>query len=73
MGQSKMWIQQSIKNPGSLRRYVSRKFGRRGFTKKGTIKVSVLRKIARDKNVSSRVRNRARLALTLRKLRKTKK
>lgn len=71
--QRKAWIQQAIKNPGSLRQYVSRKYGRRGFTKKGAIKVSILRRIAKDTRVSNKVRSRARLALTLRRLRRAKR
>jgi len=64
----KRWIQKAIEHPGALTEYVKRRFGRRGFTRKGTIKVSILRKLARDKKVSPTTRRRARLALTLRKL-----
>ena len=59
------WIQKAIKRPGSLRAYVKRRFGRRGFTKKGTIKVSILRKLSKKKGTIGR---KARLALTLRRL-----
>ena len=59
------WIQKAIKHPGSLRAYVKRRFGRRGFTKRGTIKTSILRKLAKRKGTIGR---RARLALTLRRL-----
>jgi len=59
------WIQKAIKHPGALRAYVRRRFGRRGFTKRGTIKVSILRKLAKRKG---RIGRRARLALTLRRL-----
>ena len=61
------WIQEAIKHPGALRAYVKRKYGSRGFTKKGTIKVSILRKLAKKKG---KVGRRARLALTLRRLRR---
>ena len=60
------WIQKAVKKKGALRRTVKRRFGKRGFTKKGTIKVSVLRDLANEKGVTGK---RARLALTLRKLR----
>jgi len=63
----KLWIQRAIEKPGALTRTVKRKYGKKGFTKRGTIKVSVLRKLAKRKGVTGK---RARLALTLRKLRK---
>lgn len=61
------WIQKAIKKPGALRQYVKRKYGRKGFTRRGTIKVSILRDLA---NEPGKIGKRARLALTLRKLRK---
>ncbi len=68
----KNWIQRAIKHPGALRRYVKRVYGEEGFTKKGTIKVSILRELAKNaKNPT--IRRRALLALTLRKLSKRKK
>ncbi len=65
---SSVWIQQAVKRPGSLRAYIKRVFGSRGFTSDGTIKVEVLRKLA--KSGSPRIRRKASLALTLRKLAK---
>jgi len=62
---NELWIQEAIEKPGALRRYVKREYGKRGFTKRGTIRVKVLRKLAKKKGVTGR---RARLALTLRKL-----
>jgi len=62
----KRWIQQAIEKPGSLRATVRRRYGNRGFTQRGTIKVKVLHELAKKKGVTGR---RARLALTLRKLR----
>ncbi|MCR6692289.1 MAG: hypothetical protein MRT15_07850 [archaeon YNP-LCB-003-016] len=59
------WIQKAIKNPGSLRRYVKKVYGSRGFTSRGTIKVSILKKLAKK---PGKVGKRARLALTLRRL-----
>jgi len=61
------WIRRAIKKRGSLRNYVKRKYGKRGFTKRGTIKVDVLQKLSKKKG---KVGKRARLALTLKKLRK---
>jgi hypothetical protein len=62
---TKYWIQRAIKNPGSLRRYVQRVFGSRGFTRYGTIKVAILKKLAKK---PGKIGKRARLALTLRRL-----
>jgi len=56
MRRRKRWIQKAIKKKGTLKNYVKRKYGKRGFTERGTIKV--------------KVGKRARLALTLRKLKK---
>ena len=59
----KLWIQEAIKKPGALRETVRRRFGDKGFTKKGTIKVEVLRFLSKEKGVTGQ---RARLALKLR-------
>lgn len=67
MRRNKRWIQKAIKRPGALRRTVLRRYGRKGFTSRGTIKVSVLRELAKEPGVTGR---RARLALTLRRLRR---
>ncbi len=67
-GRDEYWIQEAIKNPGALRRYVKRVYGEEGFTKRGTIKVEVLRELLNHPNET--IRRRAQLALTLRKLRK---
>ena len=65
------FIKKAIKEPGALRASVRRLFGDKGFTKRGTIRVSVLRDLA--KNARNRLtRRRASLALTLRKLRRKK-
>lgn len=63
----KRWIQDAIKRPGHLRRYVAREYGEEGFTERGTIRVEVLREIAKRKDGLGRA---ARLALTMRKLRR---
>ena len=57
------WIQKAIKEPGALRRQMGVKKGQK-------IPISKLRKAAKAKGKLGR---RARLALTLRKLRKKKK
>jgi hypothetical protein len=62
------WIQEAIKKPGSFRAYVQRVFGQEGFDKLGRIKVSVLKYLAKSAPTDV-IRRRARLALTLRKLR----
>ncbi|MGB9672409.1 MAG: hypothetical protein ACPLZY_04605 [Candidatus Norongarragalinales archaeon] len=61
----KYWIQHAIRKPGALRTTVQRRYGKRGFTRKGTIKREVLAELAREKGVTGR---RARLAKTLRRL-----
>jgi len=72
MGKGEYWIQEAIEKPGSLRAYVKRKYGKRGFTRspktgKPVIKRKVLVKLAKRKDTIGR---RARLALTLRRLRR---
>jgi len=57
------WIQKAIKEPGALRRQMGVKKGQK-------IPISKLKKAAKAKGKLGR---RARLALTLRKLRKKKK
>jgi len=66
--QDKFWIQEAIREPGSTRAYVKREFGPKGFTQRGTIKTEVLHKIIRDPSITTRIKRRARLALTLRGL-----
>ena len=70
----RLWIGRAIREPGALRRYVQREWGSQGFTKRGTIRVSILRSLAEGrgregKRVTLKTRRRARLALTLRELR----
>jgi len=50
------WIQKAIKRPGSLKRWlkknekrIERRYGVSPFTKDGKIRLSVLRKLKRDK------------------------
>jgi len=58
----KRWIQEAIKHPGALRR-LAKRMG--ALTKRGTIKVEWLKKMAKRNDT---IGKRARLALTLRKL-----
>ena len=66
-GKTDDWIQHAVKRPGALRAYVKKYYGKRGFTKKGTIRVEVLLELAKRPD---KIGQRARLALTLRRLRK---
>jgi hypothetical protein len=61
------WIQKAVKRKGALRQHMKRKYGSKAFTSKGTIKREYLEKEAKEKGT---IGKRARLALTLRKLRK---
>ena len=58
----KKWIKGAVKRPGAYRRSVQRRYGKRGFTREGTIKREV---IARDAQRSGRIGRQARLARTL--------
>jgi hypothetical protein len=64
------WIQEAIKRKGSLRAWLKRKYGKRAFTKKGKIKITFLRKLAKRKDLDKRIKRKIHLALTLHKLRK---
>lgn len=59
------WIQDAVKRPGRLRAYVRRVYGQAGFTQRGTIRMEILRELARRKDGIGRA---ARLAITLRRL-----
>jgi hypothetical protein len=67
MSDDRLWIQEAIQKPGSLRAYVQRKYGKRGFkiTDGKVIDPALLRRLARVKGTTGK---RARLALTLRGL-----
>ena len=81
---ARYWIQEAIKRPGSLRewlkkhsRAIASKYKESPFTQRGTIRVSVLRRLAKDKEFLKNlagprwrlIRSKINLALTLRKLR----
>ncbi len=72
----KKWTQKAT-NPeleGAFRRDVKARYGKKGFTKSGSIKKSVLTELSRDKNKrtdkTTKVARRARFALNARKRRK---
>lgn len=67
------WIQRAIKKPGALRKYLKRKYGRKAFTKKGTIKVTFLRKLRKNPRISTTTKRRINLALTLMRLSRKKR
>lgn len=70
---TRYWIQEAIERPGALRSYVMRKYGRRGFVKRGNrlvIKREVLERLAKKKGS---VGKRARLALTLRRFQRRRR
>jgi hypothetical protein len=60
------WISEAIEKPGSYRASVKRRYGKAGFTPRGTIKQEI---ITRDAKKSGTIGKQARLAKTLRKLR----
>ncbi len=59
------WISEAIEKPGSYRASVKRRYGKRGFTERGTIKREI---IVRDSKKKGRLGKQARLAKTLKKL-----
>jgi hypothetical protein len=60
------WIREAIEKPGSYRASVQRRYGKAGFTEKGTIKKEI---VARDAKKKGRLGRQARLAKTLHRLR----
>jgi len=63
----KLWIRHAIKKPGALTKTVIARYGKAGFTDEGTIKGEVLRRLAKVEGTTGK---RARLAMTLRRLRR---
>jgi hypothetical protein len=61
------WISEAVEKPGSYRASVKRRYGKAGFTPRGTIKQEI---ITRDAKKSGRIGKQARLAKTLKGLRK---
>ena len=64
MKKPKKWIQKAKIKKGVLRQTVQRRFGKRGFTDKKTIKVEILSKLSKEKGITGK---RAKLALKLRR------
>jgi len=64
---TRYWIQKAVKRKGALRAHMKRKYGSKAFTSKGTIKREYLEKEAKEPGTTGK---RARLAITLRKVRK---
>jgi hypothetical protein len=82
---SKYWIQEAIKRPGSLKKWlkkhskaIARRYGESPFTKDGKVKVSILKKLKKDdeflkklaKSKASLIKKKINLAITLKKLKK---
>jgi len=67
---NKKWIQKAVKKEGALREYMMRRYGKKAFTEKGTIKTEYLKKVLKDKKADTKTKRRVQLALTLRRLRK---
>jgi hypothetical protein len=64
---TRYWIQKAVKRKGALRAHMKRKYGSKAFTSKGTIKREYLEKEAKEPGTTGK---RARLAITLRKIRR---
>lgn len=64
------WIQKVAKHKGALHRNVQSRYGKRGFTKRGTIKPSIITKLAHEPGIVGR---RARFAKNVGKLRRGKR
>ena len=62
---TKYWMKGLKLKKGALREDVQRLYGERGFTERGTIKLSVLNELSSSSN--SKVRRRAVLAKTMRR------
>jgi hypothetical protein len=80
---ARYWIQQAIKRPGSLRRWlkkhekrIERRYGESPFTKDGKVRMSVLRRLKRDKEFLKElsgaryrlIHKKINLAITLKRL-----
>jgi hypothetical protein len=66
---TKFWIQRAVKRPGRVRRYMKRKYGKRAFTKSGEIKMSYLRRAAKETKNRS-LRSALLLAIRLKRIRR---
>jgi hypothetical protein len=66
---SELWIQEAVSRPGRVRVYMKRKYGKKAFTKSGKIKITYLRKAAKETKNRS-LRSALNLAIRLKKMRK---
>ena len=73
MSRVKMWIQRAIhrEHEGALRHEAQERYGKKGFTKSGSIKKSVLTDLSHDTNKrtgrTTKTGQRARFALNVRR------
>jgi len=65
----RFWIQRAIKRPGRVRAYMKRRYGKRAFTKSGEIKMSYLRRAAKETKSRS-LRSALLLAIRLKRMRR---
>jgi len=69
---AKKWIQKIKMKKGSTKEYLYNKYGKRAFTKKGTIKNEYLNRAIKSAK-DERIKKRLNLAKTLKKIRRWKK
>jgi len=60
------WLQEAIRRPGRVRRYLKRKYGDEAFTKRGTIKIKYLREALKEAEDPS-LKQAIRLAIRLKR------
>jgi len=65
----RFWIQRAIKRLGRVRAYMRRRYGKKAFTKSGEIKMSYLRRAAKETKNRS-LRSALLLAVRLKKMRR---
>ena len=66
---SNRWIQRAIKRPGRVRSYMMRRYGKRAFTKSGTVKMKYLKRAAMETKNRS-LRSALLLAIRLKRMRR---
>jgi hypothetical protein len=65
----RFWIQRAVKRPGRVKRYMKRRYGKKAFTKTGEIKMSYLRRAAKETKNRS-LRSALLLAIRLKRMRR---
>jgi len=68
-GKGGFWIQRAVKRPGRVRAYMRRRYGKRAFTKSGEIKMSYLRRAAKETKSRS-LKSALLLAIRLKQMRR---